>query len=269
MSYQEILFERRGAVACLTLNRPDIRNAITSDRMISEIVEACENTQADDSIKVLLVTGAGSAFSAGGNVKDMYEQKGMFAGNPEQLRDNYRRGIQRIPLAFSRLDVPVIAAVNGAAIGAGCDLACMCDLRIASERAQFGETFVSVGLIPGDGGAFFLPRIVGFAKACELTFTARVIDSKEALRIGLVNEVVPHDLLMERSRQIAEEIARQPGKILRMAKRLLYLSQSKTLQDVLEVSAAYQALCHHSPEHRQALEAFFARQQATGKDARK
>lgn len=269
MSYQEILFERRGAVACLTLNRPDIRNAITSELMISEIIDVCENTQADDGIKVLLVTGAGSAFSAGGNVKDMYEKEGMFAGNPEQLCENYRRGIQRIPLAFSRLDAPVIAAVNGAAIGAGCDLACMCDIRIASERAQFGETFVSVGLIPGDGGAFFLPRIVGFAKACELTFTARVIDANEALRIGLVNEVVPHDKLLERSQQIAEEIARQPGKILRMAKRLLYLSQGKTLQDVLELSAAYQALCHHSPEHREALEAFFARQQAAGKDSRK
>jgi len=268
MTTGEILFERQGAVACLTLNRPDIRNAITSDGMISEIVDVCEQTQADDSIKVLLVTGAGSAFSAGGNVKDMYEKKGMFAGNPEQLRENYRRGIQRIPLAFSHLDVPVIAAVNGPAIGAGCDLACMCDLRIASDRAQFGETFVSVGLIPGDGGAFFLPRIVGFAKACELTFTARVIDSQEALQIGLVNEVVPHEKLLERCHQIAEEIARQPGRILRMAKRLLYLCQGKSLQDVLELSASYQALCHHSPEHRAALEAFLLRQHAARKGAR-
>lgn len=265
MTYSEILFERRGAVACLTLNRPDIRNAITSDAMIGEIVDVCDKAQSDDAVKVLLVTGAGSAFSAGGNVKDMYEKKGMFAGAPEQLRENYRRGIQRIPLAFSRLDVPVIAAVNGAAIGAGCDLACMCDIRIASDRAQFGETFVSVGLIPGDGGAFFLPRIVGFAKACELTFTARVIDSAEALRIGLVNEVVPHDILPERSQQIADEIARQPGSILRMAKRLLYLCQGKTLQDSLELAAAYQALCHHSPEHREALEGFFLRQQAARK----
>jgi enoyl-CoA hydratase/carnithine racemase len=262
MTYREIVFERKGAVACLTLNRPDIRNAVTSDAMINEIVTVCEQAQADDSVKVLLVTGAGSAFSAGGNVKDMYEKKGMFEGNPEQLRENYRKGIQRIPLAFSRLDVPVIAAVNGPAIGAGCDLACMCDIRIASDRAKFGETFVSVGLIPGDGGAFFLPRIVGFAKACELTLTARVIDSAEALQIGLVNEVVPHEKILRRSLEVAEEIASQPGKILRMAKRLLYLSQGKTLQDVLELSAAYQALCHHSSEHREALEAFFARQNA-------
>ena len=266
MDYREIVFEQHGSIAYLTLNRPDIRNAITSDLMITEIVDVCTRSQADDTIKVLVVSGAGSCFSAGGNVKDMHERKGMFSGNPEQLRDNYRKGIQRIPLAFSQLDVPTIAAVNGPAIGAGCDLACMCDIRVASDKAKFGETFVSVGLIPGDGGAFFLPRIVGFAKACELTFTSSIIDAEEALRIGLVNEVVTPERLLERSRQMAEEIARQPGKILRMAKRLLYLAQGKTLQDTLELSAAFQALCHYSPEHREALEAFFARQKEKSKD---
>jgi len=268
MDYREILFEQDGSVAYLTLNRPDIRNAISSDLMINEIVDVCTRVQADHALKVLVVSGAGSSFSAGGNVKDMHERKGMFSGNPEQLRDNYRNGIQRIPLAFNQLDTPTIAAVNGPAIGAGCDLACMCDIRIASDKARFGETFVSVGLIPGDGGAFFLPRIVGFARACELTFTGRIVDAGEALRIGLVNEVVAHDQLLERSRQMAKEIARQPGKILRMAKRLLYLAQGKTLQDTLELSAAFQALCHYSPEHREALEAFLARQKERSKDPR-
>ncbi|MGA7876594.1 MAG: crotonase/enoyl-CoA hydratase family protein [Desulfoferrobacter sp.] len=265
MDYSEILFEQDGSIAYLTLNRPDIRNAITSDLMINEIVNVCDTVQADEMMKVLVITGAGTSFSAGGNIKDMHERKGMFSGNPEQLRDNYRKGIQRIPLAFSKLDVPTIAAVNGPAIGAGCDLACMCDIRVASDNARFGETFVSVGLIPGDGGAFFLPRIVGFAKACELTFTSRVIDASEALRIGLVNEVLPSDRLMERARDVASEIAKQPGKILRMAKRLLYLAQGKTLEDTLELSAAFQALCHYSPEHKQALEAFFLRQKSSKK----
>jgi enoyl-CoA hydratase/carnithine racemase len=265
MEYREILFEQDDSIGILTLNRPDVRNAITSDQIINEIVDVCTRVQADDGVKVLVVTGAGTSFSAGGNVKDMHERKGMFSGNPEQLRDNYRNGIQRIPLAFNGLDVPTIAAVNGPAIGAGCDLACMCDMRIASDRAKFGETFVSVGLIPGDGGAFFLPRIVGFAKACELTFTGRIIDSSEALRIGLVNEVVSNDGLMQRCMEIASQIARQPARILRMAKRLLYVAQGKTLEDTLELSAAFQALCHYSPEHRQALEAFFSRQKETGK----
>jgi enoyl-CoA hydratase/carnithine racemase len=141
----------------------------------------------------------------------------------------------------------------------------MCDIRVASERARFGETFLSVGLIPGDGGSYFLPRIVGFSKACELTFTCRVIDAAEALRIGLVSEVTSSERLIDRCREIATEIARQPARILRMAKRLLHLSQGKTLEEVLELSASFQALCHHTPEHGSALEALFAQQKGSDK----
>jgi enoyl-CoA hydratase/carnithine racemase len=262
MAYREILFERRDNIAILTLNRPDVRNAITDQAMIDEIVDAVAQVQTDESVKVLIVTAAGTAFSAGGNVKAMYHREGMFAGDPEQVRNNYRNGIHRIPLAFGQLDVPAIAAVNGPAIGAGCDLTCMCDIRIASEKARFGETFVSVGLIPGDGGAFLLSRIIGFSRACELAFTCRVIDAREALRIGLVSEVVPPEQLMERSLEVAAEIARQPARILRIAKRLFALAQHRSLEETLEISAAFQALCHHSDEHRKALEAFFTRQQS-------
>jgi enoyl-CoA hydratase/carnithine racemase len=262
MSFKEILFEKKGNIAVLTLNQPDTRNAITDKGIIDEIVDAVQMVQADQSVSVLIVTGAGSAFSAGGNIKDMYNKEGMFAGDPDTVRENYRKGIQRIPMAFQRLDVPTIAAVNGPAIGAGCDLTCMCDIRIAGEKARFGETFVSVGLIPGDGGAFFLPRAVGFSKALELALTCRVIDAAEALRIGLVSEVVPQEKLMDRSMEVAAEIARHPARILRLAKRLFYQAQNKTLEETLEVSAAYQALCHHSPEHMAALEAFFAQQRS-------
>ena len=265
MEYREILFERKEeSIAVLTLNRPDIRNAITDLAIIDEIIHALEAVQADETIKCLVVTGAGTAFSAGGNIKDMYNKQGMFSGDPDRVRANYRNTIQRIPLAFQRLDVPAIAAVNGPAIGAGCDLTCMCDLRIASEAARFGETFVSVGLIPGDGGAFLLPRVVGLSKALELAFTCRVIDAVEALRIGLVSEVAPAESLMERSIEVASEIARQPGRILRLAKRLFYTAQGKSLEETLEISAAYQALCHHAPEHMEALEAFFAQQRSRG-----
>jgi len=266
MLYEEILFEEKGSVAYLTLNRPDIRNAITGETIINEIVDVCHRLQNNDDIYVLIVTGAGSAFSAGGNVKDMRDKQGMFSGNPEQLRENYRKGIQRIPLALHYLDVPTIAAVNGSAIGAGCDLACMCDIRIASEKARFGETFVSVGLIPGDGGAFFLPRIIGFSRACELAFTCRIIDAHEAHRIGLVSEVVSQEDLIQRCTEIAFEISKQPPNILRMAKRLFYLSQGRSLEDVLELSAAYQALCHHTPEHDIALEKLLSQQKQQTKD---
>lgn len=261
MQFEEILFEKRERIALLTLNRPDIRNALTGDRMIREFEGACSLVQEDEDVCVLILTGAGTAFSAGGNVKDMQDRAGMFSGDPDQLRDNYRKGIQRIPLALHHLDVPTIAAVNGPAIGAGCDLACMCDIRIAGDRARFGETFVSVGLIPGDGGAYFLPRVLGFSKACELAFTCRVLDAEEALRIGLVSEVVPQEDLMDRSMELAHEIARQPAKTLRMAKRLFCVSYGKTLEETLELSAAFQAVCHHSPEHARALEAMASRRQ--------
>ncbi len=260
MEYREIIFEQKENIAVVTLNRPDVRNTVTEKEIIEEIVDACLRVQEDQSIRVMILTGAGTAFSAGGNVKDMYNRVGTFAGDPDQIRNNYRQGIQRIPLAFQRLDVPTIAAVNGPAIGAGCDLTCMCDLRIASDRARFGETFVSVGLIPGDGGAFLLPRVIGYSKAMELAFTCRVIDAAEALRLGLVSEVVPPDRLIPRSLEIAAEIAKQPGRILRLAKRLFSLTQGKSLEETLEISASFQALCHHSPEHLKALEDFFARQ---------
>ena len=258
--FREITFEHKGAIAVLTLNRPDIRNAFTHQEMIDEIVDACQRVQDTESVSVLVVTGAGSAFSAGGNIKDMYKKEGMFSGDPGDVRQNYRKGIQRVTLAFQRLDVPAIAAVNGPAMGAGCDLTCMCDIRIASEKARFGETFVAVGLIPGDGGAFLLPRVVGFSKALEMAFTCRVIDAAEALRIGLVSEVTPHEWLMERAMEVAAEIAQHPARILRLAKRLFYLSQGRSLEETLELSCSFQALCHHSPEHMAALEAFFARQ---------
>lgn len=254
MQLNQVLFEKSGPVAVLTLNRPDLRNALTDLEMIDEIESVCKMAQEDELISVLVLTGAGTAFSAGGNVKDMLNKENMFAGNPAQIRENYRRGIQRIPLALHRLDVVTIAAVNGPAIGAGCDLACMCDIRIASEKARFGETFVSVGLIPGDGGAFFLPRVLGFSRACELAFTARVIDAPEALRIGLVSEVTPPELLLERANELAREIARQPGRILRLCKRLFQQAQGKSLEEVLELSAAYQALCHHTEEHDLAVQ---------------
>lgn len=259
MEYREILLERQGRIATLTLNRPDIRNALTDDAIIDEIVDACRVVREDETVCVLIVTGAGSAFSAGGNIKDMQNKQGMFAGDAAGIRDNYRRGIQRIPRALYNLEVPTIAAVNGAAIGAGCDLACMCDIRIASESARFGETFVSLGLIPGDGGAFFLPRVVGYSKAMELAFTCRVIDAREALKIGLVSEVTPHEELMAYSIKMAEQIAAQPSKTLRMAKRLFQLAQGKSLEETLELSASFQALCHHSAEHATALEAFIAK----------
>jgi len=257
MEFKEILFEKKNRIATLTLNRPEIRNAISSLGIIEEIETVCQIVNNDISINVLIITAKDPAFSAGGNIKDMAAKKGMFAGTPSQLMENYRKNIQRIPLAVHEVAVPTIAAVNGPAIGAGCDLALMCDMRLASDLAKFGETFLTVGIIPGDGGAYFLPRVVGMARACEMTFTGDVIDAKKALDIGLVNDMVAHDQLMDAALGLAEKIAAKPPEALRMAKRLLYAGQSSTLRQLLDQSAACQALCHHTDDHREALSAMF------------
>ncbi|MBS1188365.1 MAG: enoyl-CoA hydratase/isomerase family protein [Rhodocyclaceae bacterium] len=253
-----VAYQQDGPVVTLTLNQPETRNALTGPAEWDAVVAACERVQGDDAVKAVIVTGAGSAFCAGGNVKDFRDKQGLAAGTPAEVRENYRRGIQRIPLAFHRLDVPTIAAVNGPAIGAGCDLACMCDIRIASEEAKFAESFVKLGLIPGDGGAWLLQRVVGYAKAAELAFTGDLLDAREAERIGLVSRVVPAESLLAEARALAERIAAHPGAALRMTKRLLREAQTSRLDTLLELAAAYQALTHTSAEHDAAVSAFLS-----------
>ncbi len=261
MGFKEIIFQTDQGVGAITLNRPDTRNAITGAKIIAEIEEACKQTNENPKIKVLIITGADPSFSSGGNIKDMADKKGMFKGTPVQVNENYKKKVQRIPYAVCNVEVPTIAAVNGPAIGAGCDLALMCDMRIASEKARFGESFINVGLIPGDGGAYFLPRLVGMARACELTFTGDIIDAQTALGIGLVNYVVEHEQLMDKTYKLASKIASKPPLAMKMAKRLLYLGQNATIPQILEQSSAFQALCHHTEDHKEALAAMFEKRE--------
>ena len=254
-----IKYEKAGSVVTLTLNDPDRRNALSTPAQWAQVVAACEEVRTDLTVKAVIVTGAGSAFCAGGNVKDIRDKTGIAAGSPAAIADGYRAGIQRIPLAFYNLDVPVIAAVNGPAIGAGCDLACMCDIRIASTSAKFAEIFVRLGLIPGDGGAWLLPRVVGMSKAAELTFTGDTIGADEALACGLVSRVVAPEQLLAEAHCLAERIAANPAPALRMSKRLLREGQHMRLDSLLEMSAAMQALAHFTPEHDQAIAALLAR----------
>jgi len=248
--------ERDGPIVTMTLSRPDERNAISTPQDIEEIRAFCASMQSDPSVKAVIVTGAGSAFCAGGNVKDMRDRRGIFAGSPYDLRNRYRLGIQQIPLALYELEVPTIAAINGPAIGAGLDLACMCDVRIASDSAVFAESFVKLGIVPGDGGAWLLPRIVGNARASLLTLTGDMIDAEKALAYGLVAEVVPASELLAAARAIAMRIASNPGHATRLAKRLLREGQDTKLGPLLELSAAYQALAHHTADHEEAVSAF-------------
>lgn len=258
--------EDRGIVT-LTLNQPDLRNPISDNATIDALIEALSAADRDMTTRVVILTGAGRAFSSGGNIKTMEEGGGLHDALPANTRRNYKNGIQRLPLLFEALEVPVIAAVNGPAIGAGCDLACMCDMRIAGESAKFAESFVKVGLVPGDGGAWLLPRVVGFSKASEMVLTGDMLGAREALACGLVSEVVPDSELMDAARRLAERIAANPPHAVRMAKRLLREAHLASLATVLEASAAAQALCHATDDHREAVAAFLEKRspQFTGK----
>ncbi|MRV70512.1 crotonase/enoyl-CoA hydratase family protein [Duganella sp. FT92W] len=259
--------ERDGGVLTVRMDRAESRNALTDPLQMQEFVDLCTQIKRDRSVKVVVLTGNGSAFCAGGNVKDMRERGGIFAGSPYEVRESYRGGIQTIPLALYELDVPVVAAVNGPAIGAGLDLACMCDIRIASDNALFAESFVRLGIVPGDGGAWLLPRIVGMPRASLMAFTGDTIDAAKALAWDLVADVVPADQLDAEAQALAQRIAANPAHALRLTKRLLREGQHMRLDSLLELSAAFQALAHHTEDHHEAVNAFLEKRTAqyTGK----
>ena len=248
--------ERDGGIVILTLNRPEKRNAISTRAECEEVEAACRSLSRDDSVRCVIVTGAGSAFCAGGDLKGMRDKTGITGGGSgAEIRESYRRGIQMIPLALYELDIPTIAAVNGPAIGAGLDLALMCDIRVASEKALFAESFVKVGIVPGDGGAYLLPKVVGMSKALELSLTGETIGPAEALACGMISKVVAPEALLDAARAIAAKIAANPPQAVRLTKRLLRESQHTRLSTLLEMSAAYQALAHGTRDHHEAVDA--------------
>jgi len=249
----DIQYDVAGQVAMITLDRPDARNAY-SEAMVDELLAALDRADDDTTVRAVVLTGAGPAFSAGGDLKAMRDRSGMFAGDPAELRTQYRRGLQQLPRRFDAFEKPVVAAVNGAAIGAGLDLALMADLRIASADARFGSTFARVGLIPGDGGAYLLTRVVGFARALDLVLTARIVDAEEALALGLVTTVVPAEDVLATARERAEQIAALPPKAVQAAKACLYRSVDHDLETALQLTAALQATVQHTDEHTKAVQ---------------
>ena len=242
-----------GPTQVWTINMPHVGNAITDTEFITAFESAVDDANADNAICAVILTGEGKIFSAGGNVKEMADRDGMFGLEALDQRRAYIDGIQRIPRALARLEVPLIAAVNGAAIGAGCDLAMMCDIRIASERASFAESFVQLGLIPGDGGTWFLPRAIGHARAAEMTFTGDRVDAATALEWGMVSRLVAHDDLLTEAHALADRITKNPAHALRMAKRLLQESRTGSLESTLGMAAAMQPLAHRDAEHEQRI----------------
>lgn len=254
-------------IVTMTLNDPETRNAISDLPMIEALEEAVHAAEADPRSRVIILTGAGKAFSSGGNIKKMGAGGGLNDPLPAKTRANYRTGIQRLPQMFEAMELPVVCAVNGAAIGAGCDLTLMCDVRIAGEHAKFAESFVKLGIVPGDGGAWLLPRVVGWSRACEMALTGDLVDAEEAKAIGLVSRVVPQDRLMETARDVALRIAANPTHAVRLTKRLLRKAGQQSLSEILETSAAYQALAHATADHEEAVAAMLEKRPPVFKGA--
>ncbi|MEH6347331.1 MAG: crotonase/enoyl-CoA hydratase family protein [Bermanella sp.] len=250
-----ILFQKNNHVATLTLNQPKLRNSISEIEVVEEFIDALEQVNLDPQLRCLIITGAGSAFSSGGNIKHMINKEGMFAGEANDIRENYAKVIQRIPLALHNVNIPTIAAVNGPAVGAGCDLAMYCDMRIASHSASFAESFIRVGLIPGDGGAWILPRIAGFGRAAEMAFTGDAISAQQAFDWGMLNKIVNDDELMDEANALAQRIVKNPPQALRATKQLMRAGTTMPLDNLLQMSAAIQANLHQTEDHTEAVSA--------------
>lgn len=250
-------------VAVLTFQRDEVRNALTGTRLIDDIVATLEWANRAEQVSVLILTGAGAAFSSGGNIKEMQEGTGIFSGSVLAIQDQYRRSIQRLTLALDGAEIPLLAAVNGPAIGAGFDLACMCDLRLGSTRVLLGETFINLGIIPGSGGAWFLHRLIGYQKAAEMTLTGRLMGAEEALALGLFLEILEPEALLPRALALAGEIAAKPPLTVRLTKRLLKAAQRQELGDFLSLAACFQGMAHHTEDHREAVSAFLEKRPPT------
>lgn len=251
-----LLVERDGPVVIATFNRPDERNAISRPEQAEEVVAFAHAMTRDPSVRAIVLTGAGKAFCAGGNIKDMADRAGQFAGSPYQIRNSYRTSFQMVGPALTELEVPVIAAINGPAIGLGLDIACMADIRLMADTAVVAESYVKLGIIPGGGGAWLLPRLIGPQRAALMTLTGDPIDAAKALEYGLVAEVVPAADLRTRAVELAQKIAANPGHATRLAKRLMREGADVKLDTLQQMASAFQALSHHTADHHEAVDAF-------------
>ncbi len=256
-----------GGIATLRFDRADAMNPLGTNGDGAEIAAACDAINGDPGVRVAILTGTGRAFSAGGDIKAMRDRTGTFGGNPVAIAESYRSNIHRALRAFEGLQVPLIAAVNGPAIGLGCDIACLADIRIASDAAKFGVTFLKLGIIPGDGGAWLLPRIIGEARAAQLLYTGEVIDAETAREWGLVSDVVADDTLQDTAMALAQRIAAMPPLAVRQTKRLLRQARTSSYDNALELAAATQALMHHTSDHAEGVAALLEKRAGTYRGA--
>ena len=247
----DLLYEVKDKIATITLNRPDKLNAFTRD-MIDAWAKALSSAQADESVNVIVVTGSGRAFCSGGDVGRMRE------GEPTALdgKNSLWEGVHRVPKTLETVDKPVIAMVNGLAVGAGMGMCVMCDMRVAAESARFSTGYVRVGLVPGDGDTYFLPRLVGAAKALELLWTADFLDAEQAEKIGLVNHVYGDATFRDEAYAFARKIAAAPPVNVRAIKRTVYQSLATDLRTSLELISSHMAIVQTTEDYREAINAY-------------
>lgn len=257
MKWEFVLLEREEKVATLTLNRPDKLNAFGGS-MRQEILEALEDACRDRDVRAIVVTGAGRAFCVGGDVNE------FVAGTSQIMAKeatSERPTMSKIVHLINTVEKPVIASVNGVAAGGGCNLALACDIRIASERARFSESFTKRGVHPDWGGIYFLPRLVGYAKAAELTFTGDIIDANEALRIGMVNKVVPHEELNPATKELAKKIVKNAPISISLAKRGLQNFSKMDLAQALDYEAYACGICVNTEDRIEGFKAFLEKRE--------
>ncbi|MGE4274158.1 MAG: enoyl-CoA hydratase/isomerase family protein [Desulfitobacterium sp.] len=264
LNNNHLIYEKSGVLATLTLNRPDALNAFSLP-MLKGWVEALTDAQADPNIRVVIVKAAGKAFCAGGDIKSMLAGEGFIAddenGECWGAKAINRKGalmnyIHKVALTLEAMDKPVLCAINGVAVGAGLDMALMCDLRIASESAQLSGGYVKAGLVPGDGGCYFMPRLVGVAKALELLWTADFITAEEALRIGMINKIVPAEELEKATLELANKIAANPPVCVQMIKRAVYSSQrNHDLRTALDMISSHMAIVTEMEDYKEGVSA--------------
>lgn len=250
---QDILLDVADRIATITLNRPDKMNAFTVS-MVDQWAAALEECGGREDVAVIVITGAGKAFCSGGDIDLLMRARSD--ARPLDRKNELAEHVHRIPLLLERLDKPVIAAMNGAAAGAGLDLALMCDIRFAARSAKFAETYAKVGLVPGAGGAWILPRIVGTAKALELFWSADFIDTAEAERIGLINKAVPDEELLDHTYTFARRVADGPQLAIRTIKRAVYQGQRMDLRPALDMISSHYAIVTDSDDHKEAVAAY-------------
>ena len=253
--FKDLIVEKDEHTLILTLDNISMANAI-SDDMIDSLEEVLAMADDDENIRCIILTGAGKFFCAGGDIKAMESKSGMFAGESNELRKRYTRGIQRIPRAIEALSTPIIAMVNGAAIGAGCDLAMMCDLRVSSEYSKFGETFSKLSLVPGDGGTFFLQRVIGYTRAMEMFLTGDIYSGDSIKDMGLSNYQVESSKLLEFTKDLASKISSNGPIAISLTKLALKSGRTSGLNEQLELLSTMQGISQRTDDHFEGIKAF-------------